>query len=138
MNLKTRFADILVLSLRPTQLTLAASAALMAVSLVYGILTGSATHFSHDWINWIIAAAFAGYSISSGYCSLVTTRSAYATVIHYGSAITGVMLWTIVFAIELASQHPNPIAVHLMPVIAEAWAIAQLASHVRQKDRRAL
>lgn len=138
MTLSTKLADILVLSQRPTQLMLCISAFLIALAIIYRVSIGEPPYLLPTFNNWIAAALFAIYSVICRYCCFSITKTTYHTVLQYTSSITGVILWSTIFAVEMSSHHLDSMALYLMPVVAEAWSLAQLTSKVRQRDRRAL
>jgi predicted membrane-bound spermidine synthase len=136
-TLKNRLADILVLSLRPAQLMLCVSAFFMAVAIYFEHIARDAEYIS--FINpWLVVVIFTAYSVSSAYCCFVTSKSKYDLVLRNGSAGLGILLWSLSFVVEMLSHDFDTMVIHVMPICAEAWALAQLASRVRDLDRRAL
>lgn len=132
-----RLADILVLSLRPAQLMLSAAAFGMAASILVAHVLHSAQYL--PFLNtWIIVVLFASYSGTSAYCSFVTARGKHEEWIRKVSSGLGILLWSIAFAVEMLTHDADSMIVHVMPICAEAWALAQIASKVREQDRRAL
>jgi predicted membrane-bound spermidine synthase len=136
-TLFNRLADILVLSLRPAQLMLCAAAFGMAFSIL-GIHVLHHAQYLPFISNWIIVALFGGYGSASAYCSFVTKRSKHDELLRKLSASVGIGLWSIAFAVEMLTHDADSMVVHVMPICAEAWALAQIASKVREQDRRAL
>lgn len=134
-----RLGDILLLSLRPAQLILAVSAAIIAISFFIGGPATTAPYASRVDVNaCTVALLFAVYAGFSLYCSLTVRRAGYSTFIRYATAVTGLTIWTVSFVLELLVD-PTPLAMlHVMPVLTEGCIIAQLMSNVRQQDRRAL
>ena len=137
MILKTRLVDILALSLRPTQLLLALAAFVMVTVILYNHFVVGGQYFSVV-SDWLVVSLFIVYSAASLYCCLVVDRAKHDAIIRYSSAIIGVLAWSLVFASNLLTRDVDSIVTYLIPIAAEAWAIAQLTSGVRELDRRAL
>jgi hypothetical protein len=136
-TLKNRLADILVLSLRPAQLMLFVSAFCMAIAIFFEHVASGIPLIS--FINtWLIIAVFVAYGTSSAYCCFATTKSKYDLAIRNTSAGLGILVWSLSFATEMIMHDFDTMVIHLMPICAEAWALAQIASKVRDLDRRAL
>lgn len=138
-TLNKRLGDILMLSLRPAQLMLATSAAVMA--LIFFAEGGDAIqpYADHLYVNAYVAAAmFLVYACASLYCSMSVKKHKHTVKFRYITAFTGLFLWTIMLALEMLIDKAPSTVLHAMPICAEGWVIAQLMSNIHEQDRRAL
>jgi len=136
-TIKTRLADILMLSLRPTQLMLSAFAVMMLVAILFQHAIPGIAYVPSVSSYWAVGL-FGLYGALSAYCGFAVTRSPRCVTVRYGSSFLGVVLWSLVFAAELANHDSDSMIAYLMPICIEAMVIAQLTAKVREQDRRAL
>jgi hypothetical protein len=138
-----RLGDILLLSLRPVQLLLAVSAFVVAISVaitytISGPIVVDLYSYHITISVWIAVLAFSIYAGLSLYCSMVVYRAGTDSVVRYGTTVTGLVLWTMVFTLELLLNFSTLVGLRIIPIFAEGLIIAQLMSDVRSQDRRAL
>lgn len=131
MVFRNRIADILILSLRPSQLMLSLAAFVLAVVANIDV-------FAYPIDSWLVTLLFGLYGVANGYCGIVTTKTTIVQRVRYSTAMFGVCLWSVALAIEISTHDITSVVIHILPIITEAWVIAQLSSKVRDTDRRAL
>jgi len=138
-TLYNRIGDILMLSLRPAQMMLSTSALIMAMILFMegGQLVQPYTIHTH--LNpYIASSLFLVYGCVTMYLVLAIQQSTILKAIRYATALTGLVLWSSALVLELIMNPVPSTVLHVMPILAEVWAIAQLMSKIREMDRRAL
>jgi hypothetical protein len=125
------------------QLILAVSAIVVTISLVISSVIRDPVvvnlySYGITIHAWVAAVAFSAYAGLSLYCSMVVRRAESDSVIRYTTTITGLALWTIVFALDVLLNFTTLVGLRIIPIFAEGLIIAQLMSDVRSQDRRAL
>lgn len=134
-----RLGDILLLSLRPVQLMLAISAFVVAIFVLLSGAAASSLYSLYVTTNaFVVVIMFIVYAGLSLYCSTTVYRVGVNQWTRYGTTIVGLVIWTITFILEVLVESTPLVGLHIVPVLAEGWILAQLMSDVRSQDRRVL
>jgi hypothetical protein len=138
---KHRIRDVLLQSLRPMQLMLAVAAFEMVTFIIRDHLYPSSIATSITFMNneihpVILSISFIIYGAATLYNCLSVEYHVWSQRIRYSSAIVGIILWSFAFAAAMLVGYEGTSLLHLGPVCAEAWVLAQLMSNLRELDRR--